>query len=417
MRHGGYSARARMKSAPRLGGIFLTVFLDLLGFGLVLPFMAKEARDAFGVSTFVAALLGSVYSLMQFTFVPIWGRVSDRVGRRPVLIWSVAGTVLSMGGLGAGLAWGNSIFWLFAARIFGGIATANLGTASAYIADITKPEDRAKGMGLIGAAFGLGFIIGPGLGGALSKIEVDGRHGSVPCFVAAALSVVNLVWVVFGLAESLPPERRASAPRRKLTPLNVEATRDAFALPGVALAVAVNFLVILSFTNLDQTFTFFCGDLFGIDERGTGYVLAFIGVVAAIVQGGLVRPLSKRFTEARLMRMGAVTQAMAFAGLASAGTSGSRAMLYVSSGLLALGNGLSQPSTSAFISRRAPVDRQGGTLGVNQSFASLARTFGPATGGWLYASIGPRAPYVAASIGMMVALALTAGLRDSYDRR
>ncbi len=406
-----------MKSAPRLGGIFLTVFLDLLGFGLVLPFLAKEAHDAFGVSTFVAALLGSVYSLMQFLFVPIWGRVSDRVGRRPVLIWSIAGTVVSMGGLGVGLAWGGSVFWLFAARIFGGIATANLGTASAYIADITKPVDRAKGMGLIGAAFGLGFILGPGLGGALSKIEIGGRHGTVPCFVAAGLSVVNLAWVIFGLAESLPRERRATTPRRKLTPLNIEAMRDAFALPGVALAVAVNFLVILSFTNLDQTFTFFCADLFGIDERGTGYVLAFIGVVAAVVQGGLVRPLSKRVTEVTLMRAGAVVQAMAFAGLAGAGSAGSRAGLYVSSGLLALGNGLTQPSTSAFVSRRAPPDRQGGTLGVNQSFASLARTFGPAAGGWLYANVGSRAPYLAASMGMVLALALASGLRSSYDRR
>jgi DHA1 family tetracycline resistance protein-like MFS transporter len=401
-------------SAPRLGGIFLTVFLDLLGFGLVLPFLAKEARDVFGVSAFVATLLGSVYSLMQFAFVPIWGRVSDRVGRRPVLIWSIAGTALTMASLGAGLTWGHCVLWLFAARIFGGVATANLGTASAYIADITKPEDRAKGMGLIGAAFGLGFIIGPGLGGGLARIAIDGRHGAVPCFVAAGLSLVNLVWVVLGLAESLPPERRAKTPRRKLTPLNIEAVREAFALPGVALAVAVNFLVILSFTNLDQTFTFFCGDLFGIDERGTGYVLAFIGIVAALVQGGLVRSLAKRFPESALMRAGAFIQVLAFAGLVAAGTWASHGMLFASGALLALGNGLTQPSTAAFVSRRTPSDRQGGTLGVNQSFASLARTFGPATGGWLYANIGPRAPYTAAAIGMVVALTLAAGLRKTY---
>ena len=159
-----------MKAAPRLGAIFLTVFIDLLGFGLVLPFLAKEARDTFGVSAFVATLLGSVYSLMQFLFVPVWGRVSDRFGRRPVLLWSIAGTALTMAGLGVSLAWGTSIAWLFAARIFGGIATANLGTASAYIADITQPEERAKGMGLIGMAFGLGFILGPGIGGALARI-------------------------------------------------------------------------------------------------------------------------------------------------------------------------------------------------------------------------------------------------------
>ena len=400
-----------MKPAPRLGAIFLTVFVDLLGFGLVLPFLAKEARDTFGVTAFVATLLGSIYSLMQFLFVPVWGRVSDRVGRRPVLLWSIAGTALTMAGLGVGLAWGHSILWLFAARAFGGVATANLGTASAYIADITKPEERAKGMGLIGMAFGLGFIVGPAVGGALATVEVGGRHGALPCLVAACLSLVNLVWAAFGVAESLPPERRALVPRRKLAPLNLEAIREAFALPGVAVAVAINFIVVLSFTNLDQTFTFFCGDLFHIDERGTGYVLAFIGVVAAAVQGGLVRRLSGRFDEATLMRAGTFTQAVAFAGLVVAGTAGSRAMLFASGGLLALGNGLTQPTTSAFISRRAPPDRQGGTLGTNQSFASLARTFGPALGGWLYGSVGARAPYTAAAFGMLAALALATGLR------
>jgi MFS transporter, DHA1 family, tetracycline resistance protein len=400
-----------MKSAPRLGAIFLTVLVDLLGFGLVLPFLAKEARDTFGVSEFVATLLGSVYSLMQFLFVPVWGRVSDRVGRRPVLLWSIAGTAVAMAGLGAGLALGKSIVWLFAARAFGGIATANLGTASAYIADITKPEERAKGMGLIGMAFGLGFILGPGIGGALAKIPIHGRYGAVPCLAAACLSLINLVWVAMAVAESLPQGRRAGVSPRRLAPLNVEAVRGAFALPGVALAVGVNFIVILSFTNLDQTFTFYCADLFGIDERGTGYVLAFIGIVAAVVQGGLVRPLSKRFDEAALMRAGTLVQSLAFAGLVAAGAIGARALLYASGGLLALGNGLTQPSTAAFISRRAPADQQGGTLGTNQSFASLARTFGPAVGGWLYASVGARAPYAAASVGMIVALALAMGLR------
>jgi MFS family permease len=402
-----------VKRPPGLGAIFLTVFVDLLGFGLVLPFLAKEARDTFGVSPLVATLLGSVYSLMQFLFVPVWGRVSDRVGRRPVLLWSITGTALTMAGLGVSLAYGSSVAWLFAARIFGGIATANLGTASAYIADITKPEDRAKGMGLIGMAFGLGFILGPGIGGALAKIPIAGRHGAVPCLVAAGLSVVNLVWVAAGVAESLPAEKRATAPRRKLAPLNVEAMRGAFALPGVAIAIAVNFLVVLSFTNLDQTFTFFCGDVFGIDERGTGYVLAFIGVVAAGAQGGLVRPLAKRFDEALLMRAGALLQSLAFAGLVAAATLGARPLLYASGALLALGNGLTQPTTSAYISKRAPADQQGGTLGTNQSFASLARTFGPALGGWLYGSFGARAPYAAASLGMVLALALALRLRKA----
>jgi MFS family permease len=400
-----------MRSAPRLGAIFLTVVIDLLGFGLVLPFLAKEARDTFGVSEFVATLLGSLYSFMQFLFVPVWGRVSDRVGRRPVLLWSIAGTSLAMAWLGVGLAWGRSIAWLFAARAFGGIATANLGTASAYIADVTKPEERSKGMALIGMAFGLGFVVGPGIGGLLAGVEIAGRHGAAPCFLAAALSAINFVWVAVGVGESLPPAARAQLPKRGLTPMNIEAVRDAFDLPGVAFAIAVNFLVVLSFTNLDQTFTFFCADLFGIGERGTGGVLAFIGIVAALVQGGIVRRLAPRFEEAQVMRAGTFIQAVAFAGLVVAGHAVSRAGLFASGALLALGNGLTQPTTSGFISRHTPADRQGATLGVNQSFASLARAFGPAVGGWLYAMLGPTAPYTVASAGMLVAFAFAAGLR------
>jgi MFS family permease len=341
---------------------------------------------------------------------------------------SIAGTSLAMAGLGAGLAWGRTIAWLFCARIFSGIATANLGTASAYIADITKPEERAKGMGLIGMAFGLGFVLGPGVGGWLAKFPVSGHHGPLPCFVAAGLSAVNFVWAASGLVESLPPEHREAkraAPTRSLTPLNLEAMRQAFSRPGVAIAVAVNFLIVVSFTNLDQTFTFFCGDRLHIDEAGTGFVLAAIGIVAAGVQGGLVRALAKKYDEAWLIRVGAAIQVAAFAGLVGAGTLGAitgelgrgRALLYLSGGVLAVGNGLSQPSTSAFISKRTPPSEQGGTLGTNQSFASLGRTFGPALGGWLYANLGPLAPYTAAAIGMAFAVLLAIGLRPLVAER
>jgi MFS family permease len=193
---------------PSLGAIFLTIFLDLLGFGLVLPFLAEEARDTFHTTAFVAASMSAVYSLMGFFFVPVWGRLSDRVGRRPVLLWSIAATSASNLGLGLALAYGSSVGWLFAMRVFAGIATANISTASAYITDVTSEKDRAKGMGLIGMAFGLGFVLGPGVGGMLATIEVGGRHGPVACFVAAGLSAVNFVWAQRGLAESLPPDQR-----------------------------------------------------------------------------------------------------------------------------------------------------------------------------------------------------------------
>jgi MFS family permease len=397
-----------MVRRPSLGAIFLTIFLDLLGFGLVLPFLAERARDTFGTSELTGTLLSAVYSLMQFLFVPVWGRLSDRVGRRPVLVWSVAATALSWVGLGAGLAWGTSVLWLFAARIAAGIATANLGTASAYIADVTPPEERARGMGLIGMAFGLGFILGPGLGGVLADIEVHGRHGPVACWAAAALSVVNLGWVVIGLAESLPPENRSKEPARRM-PLDVVAAKQAFAIPGVARAVLVNFVLVLSFASFEQTYRFFNKDVFGMTVRETGLVLAFIGVVAAGVQGGLIRRLARRFHEGTLIRVGSALQIVAFLATAAAPWTG-RWMLYVAGAVLALGNGITQPSVSAYVSKSAGADQQGGVLGTSQSAASLARMFGPALGGLLYQSLGRNAPNVAAAVGMAGGLLIALGL-------
>jgi MFS family permease len=404
-------AAASHAKAPGLGPIFLIVFLDILGFSLVLPFLAEEARSTFGTSELIGTLLASTYSFMQFVFVPVWGRVSDRVGRRPVLLWSVGATSVGMAGLGFALLRADHVLWLFVARAASGIATANLGTASAYIADITRPEERSKGMGLIGMAFGLGFILGPGIGGALSAIPIGGRTGAVPCFVAAALSLVNLAWASLALRESLPPERRSSQ-ERSLSPLNLAAARDAFARPGVAVAVLVNFAITLSFTVLDQTFRFYNKDQFGMTPLDTGLALAFIGIVAALVQGGLIRPLSKRFAEASLIRVGTALQSVAFAGIAAAPSFG-RTMLYASGALLALGNGMTQPSVGAFISKRADPREQGATLGTNQSAASLARMFGPGLGGWLYETFGPRSPYVIGAIGFALAMLVSFGL----DRR
>jgi MFS family permease len=396
-------------SPPGLGPVFLIVFLDILGFSLVLPFLGEEARAAFGSSELVATLVGSTYSLMQFLFVPVWGRVSDRTGRRPVLLWSVFATAIGMTCLGLALLRGNSIVWLFLARTLSGIATANLGTASAYIADVTKPEERSRGMGLIGMAFGLGFILGPGIGGALAGIPIAGRTGALPCFVAASLSLVNLAWTFFSLRESLPPEKR-STKNRSLVPLDVDAAKAAFGRPGVASAILVNFAITLSFTVLDQTFRFFTKDTFGMKALDTGLVLAFIGVVAAFVQGGLIRPLSKRFDEGFLVRIGTVLQAMAFVGIAVSPSFG-RAGLYVAGGLLAIGNGMTAPSVSAYVSKRADPTEQGATLGTNQSASSLARMFGPGLGGFVYGTFGNRSPFLLGALGMIVAALLATRMR------
>jgi MFS transporter, DHA1 family, tetracycline resistance protein len=399
----------RSEGTPGLGPVFLIVFLDILGFSLVLPFLAEEARTTFGTSELVGTLVGSTYSFMQFLFVPVWGRVSDRVGRRPVLLWSVFVTSVGMALLGLALLRGNSVVWLFLARALSGIATANLGTASAYIADVTKPEDRARGMGLIGMAFGLGFILGPAIGGGLSAIELQGRTGAVPCFVAAGLSIVNLIWTFARLRESLPPEKRATK-KRSLWPLDVEAARDAFSRAGVGSAILVNFAITTAFTVLDQTFRFFTKDEFAMRAVDTGIVLAFIGVVAAGVQGGLIRPLAKRYDEGALVRVGTAIQAAAFAGIALSPSLGPWA-LYVAGALLALGNGMTQPSVGAYVSKRADPTEQGATLGTNQSAASLARMFGPGIGGWFYGTLGSRAPFVAGAIGMVIATLLATRMR------
>ncbi|MEO8877902.1 MAG: MFS transporter, partial [Polyangiaceae bacterium] len=402
------------KRNASIGAIFLTVVLDLLGFGLVLPFLAEEARDNFHTTAFVGTLLGAVYSLMQFVFVPVWGRLSDRVGRRPVLVWSVGASALGMAGLGFAIGWGNAVFWLFFARIFSGIATANLGTASAYIADVTKPEDRARGMGFIGMAFGIGFIIGPAVGGLLAQFKINGRTGAVACFLAASLSVINFIWVLFGLPESLPPETRALKKPRSLRPLDFVAAQRVFEDKNLARAILVNFLILVSFTNLDQTFRYFNKDLFHMDQFETGKLLAMIGVVAALVQGGIIRPLTKRYDLAPLITIGVLVQVVAFTAIAISPSVG-RLMLYGSGALLAFGNGITQPTVSGYISKRASASEQGAVLGTSQSIASLARVFGPAFGGYLYGAIGPRSPYIAAAIGMCVALVVTFGLKRSAD--
>ncbi|MEO7113721.1 MAG: MFS transporter [Polyangiaceae bacterium] len=403
-----------MKRNPSIGAIFLTVVLDLLGFGLVLPFLAEEARDNFHTTAFVGTLLGAVYSLMQFLFVPVWGRLSDRVGRRPVLVWSVGASAVGMASLGFAIGWGNAVFWLFFARIFSGIATANLGTASAYIADVTKPEDRARGMGFIGMAFGIGFIIGPAVGGLLSRYTIHGHTGAYACFLAAALSVINFVWVLFGLPESLPPEKRALKKPRPLRPLDFVAAKKVFEDKNIARAILVNFLILISFTNLDQTFRYFNKDLFHMDQLATGKLLAMIGIVAAVVQGGIIRPLTKRYDLAPLITIGVLVQAVAFALIAMSPGVG-RSLLFGASALLAFGNGITQPTVSGYISKRASASEQGAVLGTSQSISSLARVFGPALGGYLYGATGPQSPYVAAACGMCVALLVALGLKRSSD--
>lgn len=397
-----------MQRSPSLGVIFLTILLDLLGFGLVMPFLSLEARAVFGVDELTATALGASYSAMQFLFMPLWGRLSDRVGRRPVMLISIAFSVIGMAGLGLALGFGSSVVWLFLARAASGAATANIGTASAYIADITTPEERVKGMGLIGMAFGLGFIIGPGVGGLLTQ-PINGRIGPLACFVAAGLSLINLIWAFIALPESLPPERRAKvADERSPLAVRLAALKRTLKAPGIAQAVCTNGLIILAFSGLELTYALYAADSFGLRERQVGMMFVYMGFIGAMVQGLFMRRVSGKIRETSLAYAGIALMLSGFVGFGLAPGAGMWA-LYVVSALVAVGNGFTQPSISAYISRLTDPAQQGETLSSNQSMASLSRTFGPVLAGALYRS-APTVPFWACACILLAALGVSLGM-------
>lgn len=379
-----------------LGTIFFTVFLDLLGFGLVVPYLPGVAR-AYGASDLTATLLGAAYSLMQLLFVPFWGHLSDRTGRRPILVASIAASAVGM----LLLANATALWMIFAARLWSGIATSNLAVAQAYIADVTPPEERSRGMGIIGAGIGIGFVLGPAIGGVLETLSPLQRAGALPAYTAAGLSFLNLLLALWLLPESLPPPLRGKHVR-SASPFNGARFRTALGFAGVAPALLANFVVVLSFAGLEQTFRLFTADEFRMDTAGTGSVLGMVGLVLITVQGGLIRPLSRRLGERRLILAGVAIQSAGFAGVALSPRSGLPA-LYAGMGVIALGSALTNPSLSALVSRCTDAGNQGVVLGVLQSAGALARVCGPAVGGLLYQGVGHQGPYVAASVGMVVA--------------
>lgn len=387
-----------MKKAPLLI-LFLTVFIDLLGFGMVLPLLPYYAK-AFGAEAFAIGALLSVYSVMQFIFSPIWGRLSDRVGRRPLLLMSLVGS--SVGLVIFGLA--NTLWLLFLSRAFSGVTAATISIAQAYIADSTTPENRAKGMGLIGAAFGLGFVFGPALGGVLAHFG----HG-VPAFVAAGIAFLNFLFALFKLPESLPEERRGEVVQRgfSLKRLGLAAT-----VPGMPVLMMIYFLTIFAFATMEATFPLVTLQHFGFSEIQNGYVFAYIGVLVVILQGGLVGRLSKRFGEKKLVIVGTVMLAIGLGFLPVAPTLAVMLLVLVP---LAAGNGLTNPSLTSLISRTAASSTQGEVLGVGQSLASLGRILGPLWGGFAFQYIGTNLSYYIAGLIMLALAPLAFGIHPPAD--
>ena len=383
--------------------LFLIVFVDLVGFGLVIPLLPFYALR-FDASPQQVTVLLAVYSLMQLFAAPLWGRLSDRVGRRPVLMISMAASVLAY--LWIGIA--PALWMLFAARGLAGACAGNIAAAQAYIADITKPKERAKGMGLIGAAFGLGFIIGPALGGFLAGNDPATADVETPALVAAALSFVALCGVVLLLPESLPADIRGLGGRARS---RLDAIADVLRRPVLSRLIQIFFLVILAFAGMESTFALWAIEQFGWGPGQVGYVFAYVGVLSAILQGGLIGRLTRRFGEERLLLCGL---ALIGGGLLAMLLAHRVAVLTLAVSALALGMGLTQPSLNSLISRRAGREEQGEVLGVSQSIGSLSRVLGPVAAGFFFAEFGRNAAFfwgaVLSAAALLLALKLVRGL-------
>jgi MFS family permease len=401
----------------KLGYLAIAVIINVIGFSILIPLAPTYIKNALGPGTNphdprigeLASWLTAVYAVMQFLFAPVWGKLSDRIGRKPILIASLAGDVVfyTMFGLS------HTLPWLFTARILAGIfSSATLAVAQAYAADVTPPEHRAAGMGMLGASFGVGFILGPAVGGGLGKIFLG-----LPLFFAAGLAFINLMYIAAKLPESRKPDDDAA-----LTgPPAAVGSRLAIMLRAMTSPIGylylLTFAVTFAFANLEGTFTSYLMQHFGLAGKNSlgvqGEIFAFIGFLIVLIQGGAIRPLVKRYGETPLVIAGV--------GLMTAGfflfplAHSIPALVFGPMIPIAVGNGLNTPALRSLISRKSAQSAQGTMLGISASFDSLARATGPATAGWLYGHYSPLAPYWCAGAIMALSLLLAVANRKSLS--
>ena len=357
--------------------ILTTLFIDLVGFGIVIPVLPFYAEGTkFNASPRTVGLLFASYSIMQLIFAPILGGLSDKYGRRPVLLISIIGT--GIGFLVLGFA--QTLPMLFAGRILDGITGGNISTAQAYVADVTSKEDRATGMGLIGAAFGVGFVLGPMIGGILSRWGIE-----VPFLFAAALAFANAILLYFRLPETITaqhPVENPAAQGRGFTQLI-----DSLKQPRLPLVLTIYFLSIVAFSMLVTGFSLYTMFRFGYDAQRTGYLFGYVGIIAVIIQGGLIGRLVKRFGDLPLITAGCLCMAVGLFAVPFVGPAvGGLAGILIGGGVLSIGNSLATPVLTSVASKTAGPEQQGILMGVTQSTASLARAVGPALTAILIAS-------------------------------
>jgi len=380
--------------------LFLTVFIDLMGFGIVVPMLAFVAKE-YGASGMTLGLILASFSLMQFIFLPIWGRLSDRIGRRPVLMASLAGNILGFGTF----ALASNVAMLFATRIFSGIAAASISTAQAYVADTTDETNRAKGMTIISMAFGLGLVLGPPFGGLLSTVSTG--YAFAPNFfpgaAAALLSTIALLMAFFALPESLQAEHQAK--HRSL--LDNESLRIFSRERGLRLAGGALAVLMCTLSSLSPILILVGRDRYGVTAREVGFLFGLMGVVVVALQLTAVHRLSLRFGDVATGILGAVAVML---GLLVILVTRERAMLIVAASLMGVGQGLVHPTLSAYISKIAPATHRGGILGVSSSLTALARVLGPPLAGlaydWMNAPGALLSQIVVVTIGILLAARL-----------
>lgn len=423
-----------------LSTILLTVFLDLVGFSIIFPlfpdmleyYLGKEAGGGFlhdlvvrlesfsglegdaarfAATVLFGGLLGSLYSILQFIFAPIWGVLSDRHGRRSILILTVGGTALSY------LLWivADPFWLLIASRFLGGLMAGNLSVATAAVADVTDSSSRSKGMGMIGAAFGLGFVIGPSMGALLSLWDVSETFSFVPginpfsgpAVVAFVLAAINFYLVLKRFPETLHMADRSAASAHARRPLNPLSLLKPSPFTGVNRTNGLYFLFIAAFAGMEFTLTFLAKDRFGYSAAQNGLLFLYIGVLIALVQGGVVRRMAPKYGEKKLALVGLL---MVVPGLLIVGWCGRQLWLYVGLFLLSVGSSLVTPCLTALVSLYSPEDRQGEMLGVFRSLGSLARAIAPLMAAFVYWRFGSEWPYYGSALVMLVPLALMFGL-------
>ncbi len=371
--------------------IFLTIFVNLIGFGIIIPLLPFYA-ETFGASPLQIGLLFAIFSVCQLVAAPVLGDLSDRYGRRPVLIFSLAGTVVSF----VMLALAHSLTMLFLARIVDGLSGGNISTARAYVADITEPKDRARAYGFIGAAFGLGFVLGPALSGVLARISI-----TAPIWVAAALTLAATAMAWLWLPETVHRAQAGTGNPFRFLP-------GLLRRPIIGRVMAIDFVYWFAFAIFQTTFALFAERRFGFDVPRTGYFFAAFGVLGAVVQGGLIRPVVARLGDKGTFILGLVC---AVVGLVGAAFAPSVVALSVALVPLALGIGFGHPTVASLVSRAARGDEQGRVQGAASAVESLGRTIGPVWGNAALQHYGNAMPFVSAAGVLVMTVVLAAGYR------